>query len=57
MAVVAPVITFGIGTSRAMISSLGSCQKARFQIFAIAYRVSRLVMTLTAMRIHPAVLS
>src|SRR5690625_4398011 len=55
MAAVAPDITFGVGRSLSNISWPGSCQKARFQILAIAYRVSRLVTTLAPMRIQPAV--
>src|SRR5690625_286396 len=54
MAEVAPDITFGVGRSLSNISCPGSCQKARFQILAIAYRVSRLVTTLAAIRIQPA---
>src|SRR5699024_12666162 len=55
LAAVAPDITFGVGRSLSNISWPGSCQKARFQILAIAYRVSRLVTTLAPMRIQPAV--
>src|SRR5690625_38633 len=55
MAAVAPDITFGVGRSLSDISWPGSCQKARFQILAIAYRVSRLVATLDPVRIQPAV--
>src|SRR5690625_7954887 len=54
MAAVAPDITFGVGRSLSNISWPGSCQKARFQILAIAYRASRLVTTLAPMRLQPA---
>src|SRR5690625_7806189 len=55
MAAVAPDITFGVGRSLSNIYWPGSCQKARFQILAIAYRVGRLVTTLAPMSIQPAV--